>query len=143
MTTTVAAGVARLMVDTNVVSYVMKGGPLAQLYAPHLQGKLLAISFITVGEMYFGAEKAGWGVAKRQRLEESLRNFVVVPYDHEIARRYAQVCVQRQHAGRPVSLHDAWIAACALRHGVPLVTHNRKDFEGIDELALISEAPST
>lgn len=32
----------------------MRGGPEARAYAPHLQGKLLAIRFITVGEMYFG-----------------------------------------------------------------------------------------
>lgn len=140
MTLAATSVAARIVVDTNVVSYVMKGGPLAQLYAPHLQGKLLAISFITVGEMYFGAENAGWGASRRQRLEESLRNFVVVPYDHEIARHYARVSVQRKRMGRPITLHDAWIAACTLRHDVPLVTHNRRDFEGIDGLVLISEA---
>lgn len=44
---------AKIILDTNVVSYLMKGGPLAEAYAPHVQGKLLAIAFITVGEMYF------------------------------------------------------------------------------------------
>jgi tRNA(fMet)-specific endonuclease VapC len=130
---------ARLVVDTNVVSYVLKGHELARLYAPHLQGQLLAVSFITVGELYFGAENANWGEARRQKLEQALRNFVVVPYDHEIARHYARLSVQRKRAGRPIALHDAWIAACALRHGVPLVTHNKKDFEGIEGLPLISE----
>lgn len=48
----------KIILDTNIVSYLMKGGPLAEAYAPHVQGKLLAIAFITVGEMYFGAEKA-------------------------------------------------------------------------------------
>ena len=63
----VSSVAAKLVVDTCVVSYVMKGQELAHLYAPHLQGKLLAISFITVGEMYFGAENAGWGEARRQQ----------------------------------------------------------------------------
>lgn len=39
----------------------------------------------------------------------------------------------------PISAADAWIAATALLYGVPLVTHNRKDFEGIDGLVVISE----
>lgn len=47
---------AKIILDTNIVSFLMKGGPLAEAYAPHVQGKLLAIAFITVGEMYFGAE---------------------------------------------------------------------------------------
>ena len=32
-----------------------------------------------------------------------------------------------------------WIAACALRHSIPLVTHNSKDFVGIPGLKVISE----
>jgi predicted nucleic acid-binding protein len=35
---------------------------------------------------------------------------------------------------------DAWVAAVALRHGMPLVTHNRKHFEDIPDLTLISES---
>lgn len=130
---------AKLVLDTNIVSYVMKGGPLANTYAPHLQGKLLAISFITVGEMYFGAEKANWGEERRKKLEHTLRNFVVIPYDHEIARCYGRVAAERQRKGKAISLHDAWIAACAVRHGVALVTHNAKDFEGISALTIITE----
>jgi predicted nucleic acid-binding protein len=52
---------AKIILDTNIVSYLMKGGPLAEVYALHVQGKLLAIAFITVGEMYFGAENNNWG----------------------------------------------------------------------------------
>ena len=40
--------VGKIILDTNVVSYLMKGGPLAELYAPHVEGKRPAISFITV-----------------------------------------------------------------------------------------------
>lgn len=34
-----------ILVDTNVVSYIMRGDTRAKLYIPHLQGKLLAISY--------------------------------------------------------------------------------------------------
>ncbi len=51
---------AKISLDTNIVSYLMKGGPLAEAYAPHVQGKLLAIAFITVGEMYFDADDKRW-----------------------------------------------------------------------------------
>jgi len=130
----------KVLVDTNVVSYVMKGGPLAQAYAPHLQGKLLSISFVTVGEMYYGAEKDRWGNRKRSQLETVLRNFVVIPYDVEIAKHYGIIVARRQRMGRPISFPDAWIAACALRHGVPLVTHNAKDFTEISGLSIVTEA---
>lgn len=130
---------AKVILDTNIVSYLMKGGPLAEAYTPHVQGRLLAISFITVGELYFGAEKANWGEKRRRSLETTLRNFVVIPYDHEIARCYGRLMAERNRNGKPIALNDAWIAACAARHSVPLVTHNAKDFSGITALELISE----
>ena len=130
---------ARIILDTCIVSYLMKGGPLAEAYAPHTQGRLLAISFITVGEMYFGAENRNWGNKKRSALETTLRNFVVIPYDHEIARCYGRLVAERKHNGKPIAPNDAWIAACAARHKVPLVTHNAKDFMGITDLDVITE----
>jgi len=33
---------------------------------------------------------------------------------------------------------DWWIAACAIRHGLPLVTHDSKDFDGIEGLTVIT-----
>jgi tRNA(fMet)-specific endonuclease VapC len=129
----------KLIVDTNILSYTMRGHELARLYAPRLEGKLLAISFITVGEMYYGAEKRQWGVQKRKQLETTLRNFVVVPYDHEIARCYGRLVAERERQGKPITCADAWIAACAVRHDVPLVTHNANHFENITNLQVITE----
>jgi tRNA(fMet)-specific endonuclease VapC len=128
---------AKIVLDTCIVSYLMKGGPFAEAYASHLQGHLLAISFITVGELYYGAEKAKWGNRRRQELETTLRNFVVIPYDHEIARCYGRLVAERK--GNPIDPNDAWIAACTVRHCVPLVTHNARHFKGISSLKIVTE----
>ncbi len=130
---------AKIILDTNIVSYLMRGGPLAEAYEPHVQGRLLAIAFVTVGEMYFGAETKTWGEKKRKKLEMMLRNFLVIPYDHEIARCYGRLMAERKRRGKPIAPNDAWIAACATRHAVPLVTHNAKDFDGITSLEVITE----
>ena len=129
---------AQLIVDTDVVSYLMKGHPRAEAYTRILQGKLLAIAFITVGEMYYGAEKAQWGSERRLQLETTLRNFVVIPYDHEITRCYGRLLAERNRNGLTIAPNDAWIAACATRHRVPLVTNNARHFEGIDNLEVIT-----
>ena len=47
---------------------------------------------------------------------------------------------QQQAAGRTMAPQDAWIAATALRHQLPLVTHNPSDFQditGIDVRSII------
>lgn len=128
-----------LLLDTNIVSYIMKGAKEARLYENHLSGKTLAISFITVGELWAGAKYARWGEERRKKLESALRNFVVIPYDYEIAEMYGDIVAQRKRIGKPISFADAWIAACALRHQVTLVTHNAKDFRDIPKLSIITQ----
>lgn len=128
----------RIIADTNIVSYLMKGTELGQRYKPHLAGKVVGIVFVTVAEMYYGAEKDRWGEKRRQQLEGHLKNFVVLPYNNEIARIYARVVVEREREGRPISWPDAWIAATAIWHRTPLVTHDG-DFAGITDLEIITE----
>ncbi len=130
---------ASRILDTNVVSYLMRGGDMAEAYRRHVRGRLLAVSFVTVGELYSGAESANWGGGRRTELEDLLDELIVVPYDHEVARVYGRVMAGGRTAGRPTSSNDAWIGACALRHGTPLVTHNARHFRGIPGLELITE----
>jgi predicted nucleic acid-binding protein len=121
----------------------MRGSPEAKIYAPHVAGKLAAISFITVGELYFGAEKACWGARKRQQLETILRNFVVIPYDYKVARCYGRLMAEGCRTGKCIAPNDAWIAACSLRHDLALITHNAKHFMNISGLNLVTARSST
>lgn len=129
-----------VIVDTDVVSFLLKDDTRAQIYRQHLQGKTLALSFMTVAELYQWAYSRNWGEHRLTWLEEKLRAFVIVPYDSELCRRWAMVGVERQRRGRPISVQDAWIAATALRHGCPLVTHNADDFADITGLEVVSAA---
>ena len=103
--------------------------------------KTVAISFITVGEIYFGAEKKGWSSKTLSTFLERLKAVVVVPSDHDVCREYGQLRARLEKAGIVVGDNDLWIAACALRHSTPLISHNRRHFEKIPGLQLISLAP--
>src|ERR1700751_5740748 len=117
-----------LLLDTNIVSYLFKQAPQTKLYEHHLRDSRLAISFITVGELYRWAIVRDWGTKRRLDLEERLRNYVVIPFDVELCKRWAEVTSMH---GPAISESDAWIAATALRHNIPLVSHNKKHFENI------------
>jgi tRNA(fMet)-specific endonuclease VapC len=128
-----------VVVDTDVVSYLFKGDTRAEAYRQHLQGKTLAISFMTVAELYQWAYVRNWGEQRLARLEEGLHSYVVVPYDLDLCKQWARICAERQKLGKPISVQDAWIAATALRHGCSQVTHNSEDFANIAGLTVISE----
>jgi tRNA(fMet)-specific endonuclease VapC len=118
-----------------------QGDTRAALYKKHVDGAIMAVSFVTVGELLFGAKKKKWGAAKLADLNQRLRSVVIVPYDRELCSTYADLKTRVQEAGRPVADNDLWIASSAVRHNIPLVSNNRSDYEHIPGLVLISEAP--
>ena len=126
-----------LVLDTNVVSYIMKRDPLSERYRPHLEGHTLAISFMTVGELYEGAYRAAWGDRKMAVLAATLRSYVVIPFSSEMSRQWGAIRTERRQ--QPIAVDDAWIAATARAHGCPLVTHNPNDFHGISGIDVITE----
>jgi predicted nucleic acid-binding protein len=68
------------------VSYLFRGSPEAANCAPHLNGRLAAISFQSVAELRYGALKAGWPEAKSNELERIVRRFVVLTPDDATVR---------------------------------------------------------
>jgi len=117
--------------------------PRAKIYLRHVENRLLAISFITVGELLFGAVKNKWGERRIDDLKQRLRSVVIVPYDYELCSTYADLKARLEADGNKIGDNDLWIAACAVRHGVPLVSNNRRHFERVPGLRLISEEAAT
>ena len=135
-----------VLLDTDVFSYLLRqGDSRADLYRPHVEGKKIALSFVTVGELYSGAIKKNWAIERLNLLEAQLRTVVIIPYDLEICKTYAKIKNELKTASgssRVIGANDLWIAACAIRHRLPLITNNRQHFEGIPGLDVISEAPA-
>jgi predicted nucleic acid-binding protein len=129
-----------VLLDTDVFSFLNKQGDTrADLYRPHVKGKTIALSFITIGELFFWTVKRKWKPKRIASLERHIKAAVIVPYDLELCREFGKVKFSLE-AGRVVPANDLWIATCAIRHSIPLVTHNFKHFEGVPRLQIITEA---
>ena len=101
----------------------------------------MVVSFMTVAELDQWTLERNWGEERCAKLAEYLQAYVVHPFDRALCRKWAEVRVQRRKKGKPIEFADAWIAATALLHQIPLVTHNRKHYTEIDGLTVISESP--
>ena len=129
-----------ILLDTDVFSILMKGTDTrAELYKRHVKGKTIALSFVTVGELFAWGVRRNWGAKKFADLEQRIKTAIVVPYDLELCRQFGQLKAELMKKGKSVPSNDLWIATCALRHSLPLVTHNAKHFAQIPGLTLISE----
>lgn len=130
-----------VLLDTDVFSFFLKAADTrAALYHPHIRGKSIVLSFITVGELYVWAARRRWSAKRIASLEQRLQSLVVVPYDFELCKIYGRVRAALLDKGHPIASNDLWIASSALRHAIPLVTHNAKHFAAIRGLKLITES---
>jgi predicted nucleic acid-binding protein len=111
------------------------------VYEKILMGGTPMVSFMTVAELYRGALKKKWGQKRMAELESHLRQFGVVPWNLQVCMAFAAICNSAEKKGRPITTADALIAACALSLRIPLLTHNRRHFDGIDGLDVISAMP--
>lgn len=128
----------RVVVDTDVISFVFKRYSLARDYAALLDGKQLIVSFMTVAELKRWALKRRWGANRIAELERLLRQVTVYPADLNLCQRWAEVMTAAEKNGRPMSTQDAWIAATALQVNLPLVTNNVRDFNNIAGLTVLT-----
>ncbi len=116
-----------VLLDTSVTSLLhpkKKSDALRAKCENHMRDATLAISFQTVAELWNWAEKNKWRAHARQGLDAFVRRFLVVPYDYELAKVWAQVMDASRQEGRRFEAGDCWIAATAVHRGIPLLAHD-------------------
>jgi predicted nucleic acid-binding protein len=94
------------------------------------------VSAVSVGELAFGLDTGSDPDSRRQRLQDVLDRYEVLPYGVEEAKLYGVLATLVRAAGRnprPRRL-DLQIAATAAAARVPLLTANPVDFLGADRL---------
>ena len=109
----------RVLVDTNVVSWVGAGRGRHVEWATALAGRRPFVSFITVGEIIRGGVRAGWSEAKLAEWQRRLRAYTVIPGTITVARAYGRIGARYY---RQMADNDLWIAATALAYGLPIAT---------------------
>jgi tRNA(fMet)-specific endonuclease VapC len=129
---------SRLVVDTDVVSFLFKDHPIGELYDSELAGNTPLLSFMTVAELDRWVIQRNWGEERRRWLSRYLEPYVILPFDRALCTKWAEVTVAAQARGYRIECADAWIAATALLYDLPLLTHNHGDYRGVPGLSVIS-----
>lgn len=111
-----------IVIDTDVLSFLFKLDSRAELYRPHLEGKLAIISFMTLAETDRWALERNWGKNRKQKLEEFLLDFIVIHSSRALCLKWAEAIHSARLSGRPIQSADAWTAATALIYNTPLIT---------------------
>jgi toxin FitB len=127
-----------VIIDTNVVSEVMRGDPTGVigtwLELPRDTG--LTVAAVTVQEISYGLSRLPTGRRRDDmvRLWDELRDglaFQVLGLDSGTALLAGELMADRERHGRSLGVPDAQIAATCLVHRTALATRNVRDFTGL------------
>ena len=128
----------RYLLDTDWVIDYMHGVRRVADRIAALTPDGIGMSVVTLGELVDGV----YGDADRQMSQRELDAFLqgvdLLDVDEEIARIFGRERRRLRVAGNLIGDMDLLIGATALRHGLTVLTNNRRHFERIEGLAIES-----
>jgi tRNA(fMet)-specific endonuclease VapC len=125
------------LLDTNTCIYYLNQshpGVVRRLAAAGPEE--VAVSSLTVAELYFGAARSARPEANRGVLAAFLRELRSIPFDDRCGERFGAIRAERLATGRPVPDFDLAIAATALAHGLTLVSADRRHLSALPGLVV-------
>jgi toxin FitB len=125
-----------IVLDTNVLSEMMRASPCAEVveWLAAQPSMSLYTTTITQAEILYGVGLLPAGRRRTQLASTVEAMFAddfagrVLPFDSSAAVAFAKVAVDRRQSGRPISQHDAQIAAIARSRSAAVATRNVDDF---------------
>ena len=126
----------KYLLDTDICVFWLKGNDHIELKILSVGMDNIALSFINVSELYYGAYKSQRceaNLAMVRRLTEQLH---VVESGKAISEMFGELKATLESAGTIIDDADLYIAACSMVHGLTLVTNNTKHFKRIKGIKL-------
>ena len=124
----------KYLVDSDWVVDYLVGKQQAIVLLSTLAKEGIAVSLITLGEIYEGIYYG----RDPQRSEEGFRKFLrgvtVLPLNRSIMQRFGRIRGDLRRRSLLIGDPDILIAATTMYHDLTLVTRNRKDYERIPAL---------
>jgi predicted nucleic acid-binding protein len=125
-----------LVLDTNVVSELMRPEPHAYVHAWIAAQPLaaMAVATITIMEIRYGLARLPSGRRRRRSKPCSTpllrRGFGdrILPFDEPAAHHAAFIRAERDAMGRPIATEDSMIAAIARSRNATIVTRDQNGF---------------
>jgi tRNA(fMet)-specific endonuclease VapC len=125
----------RYMLDTNMVSHLLKSHPAVAQRVTATPMASLCISAITEGELLFGLAKRPAAKRLHIAVTEFLKRVDVLPWDSSVAERYGALRAAMETQGKPIAPLDMLIGAHAASAAAVLVT-NDQAFQQVGDLQI-------
>jgi tRNA(fMet)-specific endonuclease VapC len=95
------------------------------------------LSVVTASELLHGVHRAVKAAVRARRsawVEAILERFPLLPIDLLIARSHAQLWAELASRRQMIGLHDLWLAASCMAHGMSIATVSVREFRRVPGL---------
>ncbi len=122
------------LLDTDICIHALKkrSSTLAEIFKAH-DGRL-AISDVTLFELYYGAERYDEPAARVAIIESFTARLEVLPFDSRAALHAGNIRAVLERRGQIIGAYDLMIAGTARSQGLVLVTGNIREYERVEGL---------
>ena len=128
----------RYLVDTDWVIHYLNGRAHIVTRIQELSPLGIAMSVISLAELYEGVYYSRNPLKSEQALHDFLSGVDLLGIDEEITRLFGRERGRLRAVGNTVGDFDLLIGATALHHDLTLLTNNRRHFELIEKLRIVS-----
>ena len=124
-----------ILLDTDICVEIIRGNQYVIDKRLEIDDRV-AISFMTVGELYYGAEKSKNRIKNKHVVDEFILSIDVINTDMDILRRFGEIKAALELRSLPLADADIFIAATCLSRFTKLITGNIKHFDRIENLII-------
>ena len=125
------------LVDTSWIIEALRGNQEIAQRLRSFREEGLAVSIVSVGELYKGIFRADDQTESERGVNDFLTSTEVLTINSEICILFGREYARLRQQGKKVGDIDLFIGATALHHGLTLLTLD-SDFERIEGLQIIS-----
>lgn len=124
-----------ILIDTDVCIEILRGNKKVISKRKQYEG-IVSISTMTIGELFYGAEKSKSREHNVSLIEEFILTVTVITADIFIMKKFAEIKASLQKRSNLLADADILIGATALTKCEKLITGNKKHFERIENLII-------
>ena len=128
----------RYLVDTDWLVHYLNGHPEIVGRIQQFSADGLALSLVSLAELYEGVFYSREPGKSEEALQAFLRGVELLGVDDETMRIFGRERGRLRARGQAIGDFDLLIGATALRHELTILTKNRRHFELIENIQIIS-----
>jgi len=127
----------KYLIDTDWIIHGLHGKERVVKKLLELRREGLAVSVISLAELYEGVFRSSDPVADERSLEDFLSGTSVLGISEEICKSFGKERARLRKEGMLIGDFDLLIASTCLHHDLTLLTDNIRDFKRVKNLKML------